>query len=54
MEKERRPRFKPAQQEVADGRAECYWCDRVFDAKEMTKENQHGMAVYVCKACGRN
>jgi hypothetical protein len=45
------PKFKPAQQEIADGKAECYWCDRVFPVVEMIPTRQYGVEVHICKNC---
>ncbi len=45
--------FKPAQQDIVDGKAECYWCDGVFPISEMTEDRQYGIKVYICKNCNQ-
>lgn len=48
MEKQK---FKPEQQEIEDGKVECYWCDRSFPVSEMKQDSQYGVKVYICKNC---
>ena len=47
-------KFKPAQQEIAEGKAECYWCDKIYPIEEMVEDRQHGVKVYNCKGCNQS
>jgi DNA-directed RNA polymerase subunit M/transcription elongation factor TFIIS len=38
--------------DVPEGKADCYWCGRIFDIMQMRRQIEHHTIVYICKDCG--
>jgi hypothetical protein len=51
MDEDAKPHFRPDLSEVKDGKADCYWCEKVLPINEMKQESKYGVKIYVCKDC---
>jgi hypothetical protein len=49
--REKEPRMMDMIEEVEEGKAECYWCSRVFDKSKMRQVTFRGLKQYVCEGC---
>lgn len=39
--------------DLPQGKQDCYWCGKVFDASVMQRSRIHNTVIYICRDCGQ-